>query len=270
MKILDTQACEFGYELIMVLPYAYYLHTNNIPFKVKTCKGMESFYYFLSKEQIEIKYLKRRGSLPAGTYLKTIHFNSLDKTEWLMPPFVDKFSRDIKFKTKFKKEVLVISNKFTSEWGHNPVNFLPLEVLDVLFEGLTKLYTVVYNRPLSKNITEDHSVNMELGDYELISQKYPQVVNLNDLYHSEDLDFNTLQLALGASTRNFISVQGGNSILNSLFGGTNLVFARKGSELTHNSFKGWYGELGGSTVIDTDNYAELITLVQKYFIDERI
>lgn len=269
MKILDTRGCEFGYELIMVLPHAYYLHKNNIPFKVLTCRGMESFYYFLNKDAIEIKYSKRRGALPTGTPLKTIHFDELDKTEWAFPPLKNQY-KNHPLNTVFEKEPLIISNKFTTEWSHNPINFLPTEVLDVLFEGLTQLYTVIYNRPLPKNIIEDHSVNMDLGDYDLIKNKYPQVFNLNDIYSNEQVDYNTLQLILGANTTKYISVQGGNSILNSLFGGTNLVYAKKGSELKHNSFKGWYGQLAGATVIDTDNYSELINLVQTHFINERI
>jgi hypothetical protein len=269
MKILDTRACEFGYELIMVLPHAYYLYKNNIDFKVITCVGMEPFYYFLADNQLEIKYNKRRGAIPTGTPLKNIHFNKLDKTEWIFPPLKEKYISST-LNITFEKELLIISNKFTTEWGHAPINFLSLKILDILFEKLTPHYTLVYNRPLSKNIIQDHSSNMDLGDYDLIKNKYPSVLDINNIHNDKQIDYNKLQLILGANTTKHISVQGGNSILSSLFGGVNIVYAKKGGEVTHNSYKNWYGEFSGATVINVDDYSKLMALVQKYFLHEKI
>lgn len=269
MRSVDTLACEFGYELIMVVPYAHYLHTNNIDVEVYTCTGMEPFYYFLDPKNVHIKYNKRRGAIPQGTPLRDIHFRELDTSQWNFPSLKD-YYKDFKLKTSFEKEPLIISNKYTTEWGHSPINYLPVEVLDVVLEGLTQMYTVIYNRPLAKNITEDHSITMDLGDYTLIKEKYPSVLEMNELYNTEGIDYNLLQVVLGAKTNKFISVQGGNSILNSLFGGTNLVYAKKGSELTHNSFQGWYSSFSGCKVVDTPDYAELINLIQQNYIDEAI
>lgn len=269
MKSVDTLACEFGYELIMVVPYVHYLHKNNIEVQVHTCVGMKPFYYFLNPDNVHIKYNKRRGAIPNGTPLRVIHFNTLDTSKWDFPPLKAHY-KDFKLKTVFEKEPLVISNKYTTEWGHSPINYLPVEVLDVLLEGLTQIYTVIYNRPLLSSITQDHSVNLDLGDYELIRRKYPTVIEMNNLQQVEGIDYNLLQIIVGSKTDKYISVQGGNSILNSLFGGTNLVYAKKGSELTHNSFKGWYSNFSGCKVVDTSDYAELIQLIQQNYIDEQI
>lgn len=269
MKSVDTLACEFGYELIMVLPYVHYLHKQGIEVQVHTCSGMEPFYYFLDPKHVHIKYTKRRGAIPSNTPLRNIHFYNLDTSEWDFPSLKD-YYRDFELKTSFEKEPLIISNKYTTEWGQYPINYLSVELLDILFEGLSQFYTIIYNRPLAKNIVEDHSVNFDLGDYDLIKSKYPSVVEMNTLYEAEGLDYNLLQIVLGAKTSKFISVQGGNSILNSLFGGTNLVYAKKGSELKHNSFKGWYSAFSGCEVIDTPDYVELIQLVQQNYINEAV
>ena len=54
--IIDTNP-EFGIELTLVVPYAYWLHTQNKLEKVITSKGMRSFYYFC--DDVEEKYTTR-------------------------------------------------------------------------------------------------------------------------------------------------------------------------------------------------------------------
>ncbi len=46
MEIIDANNCEFGYELIMVVPYVYFLHQNGTPVGVKTFLDMKPFYFF--------------------------------------------------------------------------------------------------------------------------------------------------------------------------------------------------------------------------------
>ena len=45
---------EFGIELALALPYAYWLHENNQLEKVVVSKGMRPFYYFC--DNVEEKY----------------------------------------------------------------------------------------------------------------------------------------------------------------------------------------------------------------------
>ncbi len=265
-------ACEFGYEVIMVVPYVYYLYTQNIPCKVLTCKGMKPFYYFLPEESYIEKYDRRTWHIPQGVPLKTIHFSQLDKNKWITPPYKDYYSK-FQLKTKFEKEILIINNKYSYEWSHLPVNYLSLDILDHLFSILSKKYTILYNRPTT-NIPQDlaEKWNIEekledLKDFELIKEKHPDVIDLSDLALNEKIPFNQLQLILGSHSTKQISVQGGNSILASLTKGTNLVYATKGGEVDHNSYENWYSEFSGASVRSTNDYNKLISFVEQYYIN---
>ena len=90
---------------------------------------------------------------------------------------------------------------------------------------------------------------------------------MDELFATEKIPFNLLQLIVGAKSNAKISVQGGNSILASLNGGTNLIYAVKGGELECNSFENWYHEFSGATVKSTSSYQELKNLVNKYYVN---
>lgn len=263
MKVVDTNACEFGYELIMVLPYVYYLNKNNIPVKVLTSKGMREFYYFLSSEQYVEKYDVRTDRHPLNTRLKSIHFPTLDTTEWEFPNYIDRY-KDVKLDVGNEKPLLIISNKFTREWFNDPVNFLDVNTLDILLSKLKERYTVIYNRPLPTMIVEDSQTSYKLGDYELIKEEHPEVLDMNNIAIQNQIPFNILQLILGSKCEKFISVQGGNSILSSIFGGTNLIYAIKGGELLNNSFS-WYNKFSGTNIKHFTAYKDLIKYTFKVY-----
>jgi len=262
--IVDTKGCEFGYELIMCIPFAYHHKSLGNKIVVNSCKGMRSFYYFLDDSEFVEKYNKRMYAFPTGTRLKTIHFTNLDTQEFRSLDYTNHF-KDCNIKFKFDKELLVISNKYTSEWGHEPVNYLSLECLDKLFDILSPKYDIVYNRPKPSNICNDDQSNKILGD-EKVLDKYKNVYDINDILEKEDLDFNTLQLALLSRAKNKISVQGGTSIVSSFFGGMNKIYAVKGEELRYNSFKRWYGKLSGCSVSDFQTYQSLIDSVKEDYL----
>ena len=101
---------EFGIELVLTIPYAYYLHTQGKLEQVITSKGMKPFYYFCDNVIDELKYRSidnehaGLNSLPNNW----IHHNalaimgkdyseltieeqakvngSLDYREWICPP----------------------------------------------------------------------------------------------------------------------------------------------------------------------------------------
>ena len=57
MKSIDVNINpEFGIELVLALPYAYWLHKNNKLGKVKTSKGMKPFYYFTDNVEETYNY----------------------------------------------------------------------------------------------------------------------------------------------------------------------------------------------------------------------
>ena len=261
------EGCEFGYELIMVTPYVYYLYTQGIDVKVITSSGMKPFYYFLPEEKVIEKYKLRTWAVPKGLPLKTIHFKNLDKNKWLMPPYKD-FYVDKKLKTQFDKEIVIINNKYSFEWSSPPINFLDKDTLFNLFDLLSEKYTIIYNRPSSKYIPDDYARNWEkvdLNEMDIIKTQYPSVILMTDLSDNENIPFNELQLIIGAKSKKQISVQGGNSILASLNGGQNIIYAKKGQELTFNSFN-WYKEFSGTKVQYTNDYKKLISLVKETFV----
>ena len=53
MKIVDCNP-EFGIELVLAVPYAYWLHQNGKLGGVVTSKGMKPFYFFI--EDVVEKY----------------------------------------------------------------------------------------------------------------------------------------------------------------------------------------------------------------------
>jgi len=243
--LVDSRGCEFGYELIMVLPFVYWLHSQNKDVAVVTCQHMKDFYFFLTKDKCIEKYKSRTDIIPPGLPLKGIHFENLDTDKWEVPNFREFYSSfDLPFTTT--KPILLVSNKYTQEWKNAPVNFIPLQVLNQIFTKLKDTYQIVYNRPHSNKITVDTQRHYEFGDYELIKDKHPEVINLNNV--ETRLNYNLLQLIIGSKTSKFISVQGGSSILSSLFGGTNIILAKKGSELKFNSYN-WYSKFSGASIL---------------------
>jgi hypothetical protein len=69
----------------------------------------------------------------------------------------------------------------------------------------------------------------ELDDIDAVKSAFPDVVTIQELHaaHAE-LTFNELQLRVFAGCGRFVSVVGGASYLASYFGGTNVVYARRG------------------------------------------
>ena len=55
---------EFGIELALTIPYAYYLHTQNKLKTVITSKGMKPFYYFCNDVREEFTHSRNRRRSP--------------------------------------------------------------------------------------------------------------------------------------------------------------------------------------------------------------
>lgn len=264
MKIIDTQGCEFGYELIMSIPYANYLKQSNQRLQVYSAKDTRCLYYFLDEHEHSEIYSTRRHSIPIGTDLKDIHVKTLDKSKFLFPDFKNHYiHKDFDFKTD--KELLIISNKYNREWLKPPINFLSLEVLDKLFSDLSSRYTVVYNRSSPKNLVNDNSDQLDFKDYDIV-KSHKDVIDANDLFEEYDMSFNLFQMLLYSRSNKFISVQGGTSVLSSIFGGTNIIYAKNGSELDCGAFDNWYSEFSSCKILHTNEYSQLISLVSQEYL----
>jgi len=262
-EIVQSHSIEFGYELILILPYAYWLYKNNkLDFTISN-KDMKCFYFF-DENHKEIS--KRRDWSNIQSFKnsnipnKILHTPNLDFSKWLMPNFKEEYSEKIliikskKYKNRksfesSNKPLIIVSNKYNVEWGKKPVNFINSDTLDNIFTYLEKKYTIIYNH-MVKNMGYDDTVDsLNLNEFNMIKNKHKNVIIIQDLLKSNQINYNELQLRLYSKCRNFLSIQGGTSVLSSLFGGKNLIFANRGHELNQKIFQSWYHKLG-----DTDIY----------------
>ena len=252
---------EFGYELQLVLPYAYYLYKNNKLSKTISSKNTSSLYYF-SKNHVE-KYTERNYVIPRVPN-KTPHVYHLNYSKWIPPPLKEMYKNDFYV---FDKKICIIHNKFNEEWNGQPVNFIDIDTLEKLFNILSDKYYIIYLRP--KNIIKDNSKIYSLKGEKKLIAKY-NIKTGDDLYNETKdkfnvKDFNHFQLLIHSNSSNFISVQGGNCVLASYFGGINIIYAKLGREMENNSYDGHYKKYSNCDVYHTDSYQSLINMVQNKF-----
>jgi len=176
---------EFGCELACTLPYAYYLHTNNLLGNIKTVKGMRPFFFFTNDineiyENRSVDNLKALKDVPN----KWIHHNAyaitgkdynelsredqlkvngvLDYREWSSPPIKKYYliNNEIKFDQKF----IVICNRFNIEHGRFPLGYFDINILKIIFSYLlSKGYKVIYKRPENKEFPLDLNEQMSVS-----------------------------------------------------------------------------------------------------------
>jgi hypothetical protein len=249
--IVDSNQTEFGYELIACLPFAYWLHKNNQLEGVISCRDTKCLYYFTEnhEEVYDSRSEFKKPSVPNGN----IHVPMLDLRMWEPPPIKNHYRND---RFKWDKPTLVICNKFKNG-GRNPMG-IPIDALEELFSYFYNDYKIVYNRPLHKNIAHDESGQINIGDFDLIGRKFPDIIDINKLYlENLDITCNLLQIMIMSNCENFISMQGGSSILCSYFGGKNLIYAYEGKELQCGSYSNWYNKLSGSQILHSPSIDNL-------------
>jgi len=116
---------EFGVELALVVPYAYWLHNQGKLSGVITSKGMSPYYYFCDNVKEEFTYRTIDNAAAGLNNLPNnwIHgINSLeepgvlDYEKWEVPPYSDYFSN-----FSFKKSVIGAIGK-ASESNNNTLS----------------------------------------------------------------------------------------------------------------------------------------------------
>lgn len=243
---------EFGYELALYIPYAYYLHTRGRLKHTISSLYTKELYYFSNNH--EERYTERKCYIPRGLPNCSLGKKHLNYNEWKSPPYKEIFKNDL---LKFEKPLFIVHNKYNTEWGKPPINYLDLTVLERIFNILSKNYTVVYFRP-GTSIIKDNSIIYSLkGEKELLD-KY-SILNSEELFKKYNFNnFNHFQLCIHSNCENFISVQGGTSYLCSLFGGKNIIYAVKGSEVTYNTYDGFFKKFSNCEILHTKNYEDII------------
>lgn len=253
---------EFGYELISVIPYAYWMYLHGKLRKTKSTRDTRSLYYFSPRhEEVDIK---RHHVIPNIFPVSNVHVPQLNVSKWVPPPYRDVYQNR---RFTWDKPTCVICNKFNVEWSSRPKNYFSPEILSQIFLLLMNKYQIIYNRPLAKDVVQDHSPNLAFGDYKMLREKFPKIITMHAIAeNNKDLSFNTIQLMVYSNSNNFISVQGGNAVLVSYFGGTNIIYAAEGKELEVESYQNWYHKFSGCKIVHVNNYGDLISEIRKRYL----
>ena len=256
---------EFGYELAVMVPWAY--HWSRFCHVITTGLAGTKYLYYFSKSHTIVKGKRGFKFLPDGNPFRSPNphtdDNHFPKDNWLMPPWSVVYKRDL----QWEKPLLMISNKYTNEWDMGPVNFLNPDVLRDLLLYLVPKYNVVYIRLEHDELDDDGQQKVgKLEDKSMIRKEFPSVALLDELIKGlQPNSANLLLLSLGALCRKFISVQGGNSVLASMFSGENIILAKKGSELGPTGDFTYYHRFSNAAISVVMNEADLIDKVKRDF-----
>jgi glycosyltransferase involved in cell wall biosynthesis len=269
--LVNSNCPEFGYELLSALPFAYnqYLKGN----LTETISGFDtSCLYFFSPKHTETNCIRSWDNMKKlwNTNFPNIniHRSNLD-WDLFTPPPLKEYYKDKSI--NFKKEKIIIFNRYNKEWGGPPINYLDLNTLDKLFSLLSDDYQVIYINLTKGDKYFDGAKPLVLND-ESILKKHPKVLTIYDIIdQNPKLTYNETQLRLFANCTKFVSSNGGQLILSAYFGGENIIFSKKCRELEPNvnSFYRWYHKLGGGTFQHVNNYQDLIQLVTEKWVQKK-
>lgn len=277
---------EFSAELVLAVPYAYWLHKNNLLEKTIGTIDTKPLYFFSENhEEVPMERTIVNEDGLRGIPNTWIHHNPavsngragiLDFSQWEMPSFKEHFKNNV---FTYENPILVISNKYVAEWGGQPVNFLNIQTLYDLINYLQDKYTLVYKRPSSTNYILDQNEMYYVGevqavldtgeiinDYELCRRM--GVLVFDDLLKQHpEMTYNEFQFKLFANCDNYISVQGGNSHICSLFGKTNINYIIEGRELRPGYFDedAWYYKMNQCNTIPVSSYKTLLDKVKEIY-----
>lgn len=264
-KFIDYNG-EFGPELKFVVPFAYWHFKNGTLKQTISSKNTKEFYYF--SENHQEKYCFRQWSnfnYDLNIPNSEDHNIKYNLHKWKQVPLKERYKNNELF--KFVKPLLIIANKYNSEWNGEPVNFLTLEDIKFIHDNFNAKYTIIYNRPESSSIVNDNSKTYNLKDKEYIRKNLPKITLMEDIYeeYKEQVNnYNHLQLLVYSKSEKFISVQGGASVLASYFEGINIIYARKGIELFFNEFEAFYPKLSGAIIKHAKSKEQLRKYILSY------
>ena len=251
---------EFGCEVVLYIPYYFYLFTHHLWFgnKVRVCKGMRPYYYFLPDECVEeVSSISRRfipyENRPLPFSNKCEHQHRFDIKAWSPPPYKTQFHNSNFDHWITTKPFLVIQNKYNREWGkknHPPANTIPLPTLISLFQNLSTKYHIVYVRPTPRRLHSNLSYSWDHNTDVPWNEDFDWIEKHNDIQKERKDDgyifsleeilkwpcyqhkgYNEVKLELFSICNNYISVQGGGSFLIAYFAEKLLMLHKEGPEL---------------------------------------
>lgn len=254
--ITVTELNEFTWDMVRALPRVNYFIEKNEEVKVICKKNLESLYSEFTEHVESVdKFNPYNDNETYNNYRP-----KFTKEYWLPP--------DLKTKWKnylfFDKPTIVIQNKYTLEWGRGPYNYFNINFLDTFFLDFKSDYQIIYIRPFTdrKDYYTDENKMLKFLDYEFIEEKHPEVITIKDvLRDNPNLNFNTAQFAIHATSNKHLTPSGGNACLSAYFGGDLIIFD------TYNAngpLRGvwktdsWLKYLGNSKVYGFTTYDEIL------------
>lgn len=263
---------EFGAELQFVIPFAYWHYNNGTLKKTRSSKYTRELYFFSPDHEECFNKRVNKGKFNEGNYNyempRILFSHDYDMSKWLAVPLKETYHN----KTfVYEKPILIVANRYNMEWDGPPISFFDKPLLSFMFDRLKNDYTIIYNRPMERYITRDHSDMYELNEREWIKEAHQEVILMEDLYeeHKNDVNnFNHLQLMVYANANHFISIHGGTSVLASYFGGINLILSKKGVEHHFGCFQTLYPKLSGATILHANTDEEVKHYVEKHYTNK--
>lgn len=263
-KTLDFSG-EFAPELQFVLPFAYWHYKNGTLASTVSSLYTKELYFFSPRH--EERHTTRTNE---GNYNfempRVLYSHDYDMSKWEPVPLKAHYANEV---YTFDKPVVIVANRYNSEWDGPPISFFGLDLLHFLFNALKGEYTVIYNRPRPQNITMDNSEVYTLDEFDWIGREHPEVVLMEDLFEEnkgQARNFNHFQLMLYANADRFISIHGGTATLASYFGGTNLILSKQGPEHHFKCYEKLYPQFSGATILHAKTDEEVKAFVQSHFV----
>lgn len=258
---------EFAPELQFVLPFAYWHFKNGTLANTRGAKFSRELYFFSPDHQEVFEERSNEGNYNFEIP-RILYSQDYDIEKWEQVPLKETYQNSIYI---YDKPILIIANRYNMEWDGEPVSFMSIPVLDSIIKKLKDQYTIIYNRPISQNITIDDSVIYDLHEYEWLEQEHPNVILMETLYEENKVNannFNHLQLMVYANASHFISTHGGTATLASYFGGINLILSKKGPEHHFNCYQKLYPKLSGAKIHHAKSDDELFKHIDKYLTND--
>jgi len=202
--IINTNP-EFGIELTLVVPYAFWLHKHGKLEKVITSKGMEPFYYFCDNVEEKYEYrtidnasagmgsipndwiygLKQNAELYKNEWSKWKEFSYvkrgcgiLDYSKWELPDYNEHFKDN---ELTLDKPTIMICNRYNWEHGQPPTGYFDINCLYNIFNYLTERgYDIIYKRPKNTEFPLDQNEAYTLNNQETLTANVEQLGIIND------------------------------------------------------------------------------------------
>ena len=197
---------------------------------------------------------------------RILYSQNYNMHKWAQVPLKEMYKNDVYV---YDKPILIIANRYNSEWNGPPVSFFSIELLDFIIEKLKPSYTIIYNRAMPKNITMDNSDIYDLHEFEWLEENHPEVILMEDLFKENKANaknFNHLQLMVYANANHFISTHGGTAALASYFKGINLILSKKGPEHHFGCFQKLFPKLSGAKILHAKTDEEVKSYIEQYYV----